>query len=162
MTEVEVLDAMLRKKSTPQAAIKKLQRGRSKDRSKGPSESAVYAFWSGKSYARNNEERRGRKSKVPPRIVRVANAERVKLLKSANNRYRVTWGDVHKATKKALKERGDLTRRHRMPSLDWLRRRLREVQVRSRPGRRRISRKEEHHSYDRETQLNTNYSAPPK
>ena len=84
MKEVEVLDAMLRKKAARQAAIKKLQLARSKDRNKGPSESAVYAFWSGKSWARNKPERRGRKSKVPRHIVRIANAERIKLLKDAH------------------------------------------------------------------------------
>ena len=144
MREVELLDAMLRKRATPQAAIKSLQLARSKDRRKGPSESAVYAFWSGKSYARNKAERRGRKTRVPPSIVRVANTERVKLLKNAQNSYRVTWEDVYKATKISLKAKGYLTRRHRMPSLDWFCRRLRQVQVRSRPGKRRISRKEEH------------------
>ena len=106
MREVEVLDAMLRAKATPQAALKKLQLGRCKDRTQGPSQSAVYAFWSGKSYARNKPARRGRKSKVPPGIARIANAERVKLLKNAKNTYRVTWEDVYKATKKSLTAKG--------------------------------------------------------
>ena len=142
--EVQVLDGMLRAKAEPKDALKKLQLARCKDRTKGPSKSAVYAFWSGKSYVRNKAERRGRKTKVPPGIVRIANAERLKLLKGAKNSYRVTWQDVFKATRKALKARGLLTRRHQMPSLDWLCRKLRRQGVRSRPGKRRISRKKEH------------------
>ena len=97
--EVQVLDGMLRAKAEPKDALKKLQLARCKDRTKGPSKSAVYAFWSGKSYVRNKAERRGRKTKVPPGIVRIANAERLKLLEGAKNNYRVTWQAVFKATK---------------------------------------------------------------
>ena len=65
--EVQVLDGMLRAKAEPKDALKKLQLARCKDRTKGPSKSAVYAFWSGKSYVRNKAERRGRKTKSAAR-----------------------------------------------------------------------------------------------
>ena len=138
------LGQMLRSRVKPDAALKKLQLARCKKRTKGPSKSGVYAFWKGKTYSRGAAERRGRKPKAPPGIARIADKERLSLIKDAETGYRVTRGDGYKATKKALKAKGALTRRLQMHSKDWLCRALREAKVRSRPGRKRISRKEEH------------------
>ena len=106
---------------------------------------AVYRFTGGRSYKRNTKEKRGCKSKVPKGILRIANAERIKLLKAAANDYTVTWSDIHTATKHALKSLGLLTRTRRMPSQDWLSRKLRiKHGVCARPGKRRISLQTDH------------------
>ena len=83
--EVAELDRMLRAKTAPHDALKKLQVARCKDQIEGPSKSAVNAFFAGKSYARSKPEQRGRKAKAPPCILRVANKERLTLLKYAKN-----------------------------------------------------------------------------
>ena len=113
--EVSFLDRVVRFKAKPQAAWKDLQLKRRKARKKGPSRSAVYTLWSGKTYERNKPERRGRKVRAPPGILRIANQERLRLLKEAKNEYLVVWNDVYEATRKALKARGLLTRGCKLP-----------------------------------------------
>ena len=71
----------------------------------------VYAFWKGNAYARNAPERLGRNPTATPEIVRIANKKRSALLEHAKCVHRVTWGDVRKATKKALKVKSRSTRR---------------------------------------------------
>ena len=117
--KVAQLDQMLKAKVKPPDIVKKLQPGRCKERSQGPSVTAVYRFMGGGMYLRNKPEKRGRKRRVPQGIARLANAERLKLLKVAKNEYVVIWAEIHKATKLALRYKGLLTRTHRMPGEDW-------------------------------------------
>ena len=46
------------------------------------------------------------------------------MLKQTNCVHSVAWGDVHKATKKALQAKGSWTRQFQTPSQDWLCHRL--------------------------------------
>ena len=90
-------------------------------------------------------DERGQSGSLSPRLVQVANKARVKLIKEAGNDNLVTWEDVHKATKKALRSQGFLTKGVRVPRIDWLARLLREKSaVRARPGKRRVSHTKEH------------------
>jgi hypothetical protein len=78
-------------------------------------------------------------------LLQTANAQRRRLIKEAKNGYLVTWADVREATRKVLKARGVLRGGIRMPSTDWLARKVREaLPVRARPGKRRISRTKQH------------------
>ena len=143
--EVAKADRLQKKGFETRKIVEKLQRGRSRTRDCGPSQSAVYRFLQGTTYVRNRRESRGRKRRMPMGVVTIANAERLKLIKAAKNNYLVTWADIHKSTKNVLKSQGRLTRRHRMPSEDWLARKVRErYPVRARPGKKRISRRNEH------------------
>ena len=143
--EVDKADSLQKGGETPQQILAKLQAARAKKGRSGPSSSGVYRFLSGETYKRGVAEKRGRRSRLPPRLVQTANAERRKLIKKANNDYLVVWADIHKATKKVLRERGVLNRRVKMPSADWLARLIRaSTAVRARPGKRRISRTREH------------------
>ena len=62
-------------------------------------------------HARNAPERLGRNPTAAPEILRIANKKRLALLEQAKYVVRMTWGDVHTATKKALKVKGFSTRR---------------------------------------------------
>ena len=144
MSEDEVANADMpqKKGSETRKIAEKLPRGRSRTRDCGPSQSAIYRFLQGSTYVRNRRENRGRKRRMPMGVLTIANAERLKLIIGAKNNYLVTWADIHKATKNFLKSQRRLTRRHRMPSEDWLARKLRERYLaRARPGKKRISRK---------------------
>ena len=101
----------------------------------------MYKFLAGDTHQRDSSDTRGRPSNLPRGLVRVANAQMLKLIRAAKNEWMVTWEDVYKETKKTLRARGLLTRSCKMPSQDWLQRVMREkTSVRSRPGKRRIAR----------------------
>ena len=139
------MDEMHKEGFGPRAICRKSQAARARAGESGPSLTAVKNFDAGVSYKRGRSETRGRRGKLPKRMVRVASQERVKLIQAAKNEYLVTWGDVHKATRKALREQGQLTRSSRMPREDWFARKIREATpVRARPGKRRIARTREH------------------
>jgi hypothetical protein len=143
--EVATADQLQKRGVEATVILEKLQRSRSRLRDHGPSKSSVQRLLSGSAYVRGRSEARGRKPKMPKGIIRTANAERLKLIKSANNDYLVTWADIRKATKTALKAQGRLTRGYHMPGEDWLARKMRETcSVRARPGKRKITRKADH------------------
>ena len=143
--EVERMDRLQKQGYAPQDILKLLRESRARCGQAGPSESAVYTFLSGKTYARGRHETRGRKTRLPPRLVETANRERIRLIKEADNQYLVTWGDIAAATKRVLQARGALRGGVRMPSVDWLARCVRaKTEVRARPGKRRISRFPQH------------------
>ena len=138
--EISLMDQMQKQGKEPKAIVARIQANRARMELSGPSSSTVYKFLAGQTHNRGRSETRGRDSKMPEGLVRVANAQRLKLIKEAKNQYQVTWEDVHKATKKALRARG-VTRGTCMPSLDWFQRIMRkQTAVRSRPGKRRITR----------------------
>ena len=63
--EVATMDRMQKTGRPPQAILAKLQSARAKRGVNGPSQTAVYRFLNGSSYARGQEERRGRKASIP-------------------------------------------------------------------------------------------------
>ncbi len=129
----------------PAKILKKLRKDRLKKGGTGPSQSAVYRVLKGITYKPQKEETRCRPPTVPATLVKVANEERAKLIKHADNEYLVTWGDVHKATRKRLRSQGRLKKGVRMPSEDWMARAVRKATpVRARPGKHRISHTKEH------------------
>ena len=138
--EVNVIEKMRRQGKNPNDILCQLIKTRGKRGIAGPSSSAVYRFLNGETYQRSEVEERGRKTSLPPRLVQVGSEQRRKLIKAAANEYLVTWADVHKATKKALRARGLLTKTTPMPSLDWFARLVREnADIRARPGKTRIT-----------------------
>jgi hypothetical protein len=144
-TEVNLVNKNQKKGVEPQRILAMLQRARRKKGETGPSQSAVYRLLEGSTYQPESAETRGRPSKLPKTMVKVASAERRKLIKKAANEYLVTWEDVHKATKAKLRSQGKLTKDSKMPSADRLARATRaETQIRARPGKRRINHTEEH------------------
>ena len=132
--EVATMDRMQKTGRPPQAILAKLQSARAKRGVNGPSQTAVYRFLKGSSYAR------GRKASIPDGLAHVAFIQRRRLIMAAKNEWLVTWKDVHKATRQALRAKGALAKAKRMPSVDWMARKIRAgYNVRSRPGKRRIS-----------------------
>ena len=144
--EVVRMDALQKTKLwTPKEILAKLTSARKRRHESGPSAASVYRFLGGETYVRGREETRGRPSKLPADMVKIANRQRRRLIAEAKNEYLVTWGDVHKATKKELKSKGRIGSKRVMPSEDWLARQVRDVTpVRARPGKRRISKTTEH------------------
>ena len=143
--EVEKMDKLQKSGTSPQDILTKMKAARQRRDEAGPSQASVYRFLGGFTYVRGREETRGRPGNVPKDLVRVANQQRRKLIKEAKNEYLVTWGDVHDATKKVLKERGHVNRNCPMPCEDWLARQVRAVTpVRARPGKRRIAKDPKH------------------
>ena len=129
----------------PQKILATLQRARAKKGETGPSQPAVYRLLEGSTYQPDAKETRGRSSKIPKTMVKVAAAVRRKLIKRADNEYLVTWQDVHKATRAKLRSQGKLTKNSKMPSEDRMARETRaETQIRARPGKRRIIHTKEH------------------
>ena len=144
-SEIAVADAMQKKGYAAEDVLEHLQVQRNKDGKMGPSKSSVYRFFAGEVYARGAEETRGRPSRVPARLVSVANHERRRLIKDIKNEYLVTWEDVYDATKRTLRNRGVFRRGAKMPSLDWFTRLVRDAtSVRARPGKRRLEREKDH------------------
>ena len=92
--EVAVADRMQKRGRGAQDVLEHLQRGRSRERNRGPSKSAVYRFLYAATYVRGKSEGRGRKLALPQGLLGTANAQRLKLLKSADNDYAVTWEEV--------------------------------------------------------------------
>ena len=130
--EVAAMDRMHKKGEPPKDIIAKLVEARAKKGAAGPSPAAVYRFLALESYKRGAAEKRGRKSRLPKRLLQTANAARLKLIKEANNGWLVTCGVVHQETKRMLREKGLLGRGVRMPSEDWLKRQMRaRTQVRA-------------------------------
>lgn len=139
------MDRLQKQGSSPKDILRRLRAARARRGEAGPSKSAVYTFLAGKTYVRGSAEARGRKSRLPARLVSTAVIERARLIKAADNEWLVTWGDIRAATKKVLQARGALRGGARMPSTDWLARRVRATtEVRARPGKRRISRFPKH------------------
>ena len=52
---------------------------------------------------RGQPEKRGAKSQIPKGLLKVAAVQRMRLIKEAGNQWMVTWADVRKATKAALR-----------------------------------------------------------
>ena len=141
--EVATMDRMQKTGRPPQAILAKLQSARAKRGVNGPSQTAVYRFLNGSSYARGQEERRGRQASILDGLAHVAFIQRRRLIMAAKNEWLVTWKDVHKATRQALRAKSALAKAKRMPSVDWLARKVRAgYNVRSRPGKRRISQRD--------------------
>ena len=96
--------------------------------------SAIWKALAGTTHRRGRSETRGRKPRLPARLVQTANRERIRLIKEADNELLATWEDVAAATKRVLRARGALHRGARMPSADWLARLVRaKTAVRARP-----------------------------
>ena len=122
------------------AILQTLQKTRRKAGELGPSLSGVYRAMSGQVYKRGATEQRGRPTTLPRQLLSVANQERLRLIDEAENEFLVTWLDIYKATKAVLKARGILSKRARMPSLDWFTKTVRaNSEVRARHGKRRIT-----------------------
>ena len=136
------MDTLQKMKWPPKSILVDVQATRKKKGENGPSKATIYRFLNGTTFKRNQQETRGRTARLPHGLVRIANGERLKLIKEAGNDWTVTWQDVHKATKRSLQRAGLLDKAHRMPSEDWLRRLVRgALNIRARPGKRRISHK---------------------
>ncbi len=143
--EVDRVNQLQKQGQAPSKIVKRLQSDRHRKGETGPSQSAVYRLLEGSTYKPQAEQSRGRAAALPRNLVKVAFQERRKLIKKADNEHLVTWGDVHKATKKKLRSQGHLKKGVRMPSEDWMARNARkETSVRARPGKRRISHTSEH------------------
>ena len=128
----------------PLHILQMLQAKRAREGGTGPGKSAVYRLLAGESYPRAAPETRGRPERMPRRLLQTASRERLTLIQDAQKDPRgphlVTWSDVHKATKKALRAKGLLVG-SRMPSEDWLSRLMRdELGIRARPAKKRIVR----------------------
>jgi len=142
---VNLINKKQKKGVEPQKILATLQRARAKKGETGPSQPAVYRLLEGSTYQPDAKETRGRSSKIPKTMVKVAAAVRRKLIKRADNEYLVTWQDVHKATRAKLRSQGKLTKNSKMPSEDRMARETRaETQIRARPGKRRINHTKEH------------------
>ena len=100
------MDRLQKQGSSPKDILRRLRAARGRRGEAGPSKSAVYTFLAGKTYVRGRDEARGRKSRLPARLVSTAVSERARLIKAADNEWLVTWGDVRAATKKVLQARG--------------------------------------------------------
>ena len=143
--EVNFVNQRQKQGEKPAKILKKLRKDRLKAGSTGPSQSALYRVLKGLTYKPQTEETRGRPSTEPATMVTVASKERLKLIKASNNEFLVTWGDVHKATKKSLRSQGKLKKGVKMPSEDGMARAVRaETPVRARPGKHRISHSDKH------------------
>ena len=81
--EVATIDRLQKKGTTPGEVLKTLRRSRRENGGVGPGKTAIYDFMNGTTHKRGAAERRGRKSRVPPGILTVANTERRKLIKKA-------------------------------------------------------------------------------
>ena len=139
--EIAKADAGLKRKRPVTDILKDLQKARAQSGGTGPSRSALFRFAKGDTYVRETAENRGRPVTRPRDLVKVADKERKRLVKEADNQYLVTWEDVHKATTKAFRKAGKLTKGVKMVSADWMSRQVRSTTaVRARPGKRRISR----------------------
>ena len=139
--EVTEADADLKRKRPIADILKDLQKARAQSGGTGPSRSALFRFAKGDTYVRDSAESRGRPVTRPKDLVKVAEKERKRLVKEADNEWLVTWEDVHKATKKALRKAGKIAKGVKMVSADWMSRQVRSTTaVRARPGKRRISR----------------------
>ena len=122
------------------AILQTLQKARRKAGELGPSLSGVYRAMNGQVYKRGATEQRGRPTTLPRQLLSVANQERLRLIEEAENEFLVTWLDIYKATKAVLKARGILSKRARMPSLDWFTKTVRaNSEVRARHGKRHIT-----------------------
>ena len=143
--EVVAMDKMQKEGKSPGQILVSLRARRRRSGGVGPGKSAVYNFLSRQTHRRGAAETRGRKSKIPANLVRVAVAKRRKLIKDAGNEWLVTWGDVHAETKKVLKASGSIRRARDMPSEDWLARQVRDnTEVRARPPKKRIAHNRQH------------------
>ena len=143
--EISLVDSLHKEGKTPKQILERLQKKRDRKGLKGPGSTAVYDFLSGATHKRGAEEKRGRISKMPRRLISSALAERKKLIKEADNEWLVTWEDVHKATEKELRRQGLLTGGAKMPSEDWLARQVRaKTPLRARPPKRRLARESKH------------------
>ena len=127
--ELQIADQMHKAGKAKKDIVERLQAARARVDEEGPSVTAVYRHLRGVTYKRNACETRGRPSTLPPRLVITAMQQRVQLIRAAKKDPRgphmVTWSDIHVATKKVLRETGVLTGGVRMPSEDWLARRIR-------------------------------------
>ena len=142
MSEAEVckVDELQKAGWQASAILQALQKERRKAGELGPSLSGVYRAMSGLVYKRGATELRGRPTTLPRQLLEVASQERMRLIEEAENEFMVTWLDIYKATKAVLKARGMLSKRDRMPSLDWFTKTVRaNSKVRSRHGKRRIT-----------------------
>ena len=137
--EVHAMDRMQKEGYDAGAILTHMKASRAKQSESGPSRTVVYDFLNGSTYQRDKVESRGRQKMWPARLLAVAEKERIKLIKTVENQYMVTWADVHAATAKQLKTLGLLTRGQKMPSVDWFARLIRaNSDVRSRIGKRRL------------------------
>ena len=111
--EAHRMDKLQKEGKNASRILQALRAQRRRASSHGPGKSAVHNFLSGQTHQRGAVETRGRKTKVPPSMIKAASAQRRKLIKAAGNQYVVTWEDVHKATKKTLRSSGVLVRASR-------------------------------------------------
>ena len=74
--EVRRMDRLQKEGQSPAQILQSLRDGRTKRGEPGPSRSAVYTFLAGKTYTRGRSETRGRKPRLPARLVQTANRER--------------------------------------------------------------------------------------
>ena len=139
--ELAQMEAWMKKGNGPSHALTNLKRARALVGEEGPSRSAVYRFYKGDTYQRNQSEKRGRPPQFTDKCLQELNRVRKKLIQDANSEFHVTWHDVCKEGKKALVKKKLLKPRQRMWSADWVARQMRSsLDVRKRPGRARIAR----------------------
>ena len=110
--EVERADALQKVGKTPLDITNALQASRTKQGMPGPSKHVVHRFVKGETFVRGRSESRGRPGRLPPRLLQTVNAQRARLAREERQKpdgpQLVTWGDIHKATKQALKATGAL------------------------------------------------------
>ena len=72
---------------------------------------------------------------MPTNLVKVAGQVRLKLARTIESEYMVTWADVFKETKRVLQDRAALTNKVKMPSEGWFARNVRaNTKVGARPS----------------------------
>ena len=141
--ELHKMVAMLKKKKTPQQMLTRLQRDRARKGMQGPTKTPIYDWCAGQTHTLDTEETRGRPAKFTKAMLKVLDGVRKDLIKKAGNEELVIWEDVQKVGKAKLRELGLLGPRQKMWSVDFIGRKMRqELDVRSRPAKRRIGRTE--------------------
>ena len=139
-TEVCTVDEMQKAGRSAAEFRQVLRHGRRAGGRPAPSLSAAYRTTRGQAYKRGAPECRGRPAKLPAKLVDAAHEVWLALVQEARSQHMVTWGDIYKGTQQLLKARGEVTKKVRMPSVDWFVQAVgAKTQVRARRGRRRAA-----------------------
>ena len=118
--ELAKIESLAKAGKTATEILNALEKVRERAGLTGPSKSAVHRFVNGNTYNRDAVETRGRPASVTPKVLKVLDKERKKLLKEVDNEYTVTWDDVCDASKQPLRKAKLLGARAKMWFADWV------------------------------------------
>jgi hypothetical protein len=139
--EVASVVAMLKQRKKPGDMLVSLQRARERKGLEGPGKSALYDYLRGETHDPMAKETRGRPVELTKAMLKVLDRVRLKLIREANNEYRVVWDDVLEHGKKELRAKGLLGAREPMWNANWVSRQMRgALDCRSRPAKKKIQR----------------------